>query len=611
MPSVVVNIASTLKAYPYTGPGSGFLGQNGVVVPTIPTPISKTPPGPIVAPGIPTTPPLAPKGIQGGQWYPLELKTVDVNGVIKFFSGTLSTLDKVTKFLSPILNLLELYLSSFSSFASALKSGIEAIQKILKRYEQQTGTQAHSTRDPHYSYGLSYNKNKQGLGVYMNVMVPPAFLSIGKSNFRIGQMYSGGFQGFLGRLQISLNDVNDTRRPDFPNTEDVVGGAIILVDTDSIGKFFRAWKQLMNLLGQDIYMTPPPPRNIRGRSGYFDDGTGKQKFGIQLDWDAPAIPSDSFQIYRSTVSGGQPKVVDDIPTNIKDLIKVTSKMIATRKAEFPKKLDKSYDDPDFKGPHTVLANFATGGGSYIDYDIPGLTGTGQAATKGPELDPLHPFIPDHQRYYYVIKSSSIGIVGAPSQEARVVVKTCDNSFNTAVAIEHSTGAYELLSDGFSELNKWSSKRMSNIAPWVPATINYLNKLLESIQGKIRDSSESFSNFVKQITTGIQNSLTVLKIIQTFVVMLKQFVIGSEVAFLWVPPVKGGSSGFIQRVRNAKLSPGQQPFSGPDGITAGVIFMFGYSAIDLKSLSAAEQAAFKTQFDAISTSFKAMTSLFTK
>jgi hypothetical protein len=301
-------------------------------------------------------------------------------------------------------------------------------------------------------------------------------------------------------------------------------------------------------------------------------------------------------------------------------------MIATRKAEWPKKLDRLYDDQDFnlgkveglaaltattKGPKTVLANFATGGGSYIDFDIPGLTGTGQQVKKGPELDPLHPFIPDRPRYYYVIKSSSIGLVGAASQEVRITVKACDNSVSTANVIEHEDGTYELLSDGFSELNKWSSKRMRNIAPWVPAIIGFLNKQLEALKGKIKDSSSSFANFVKRIADNIQLSLTLLRIVQTFIVSLKQFIIGSEVAFLWVPPAEGGSNKFVQRVKDAKLFPGQQPFSGPSGITAGVVFMIGYSTANLKSLSPAEQALIKTQFDAVKKSFEIMTSLFTK
>ena len=603
----MIDLKAEIRAFPYISPDSSILGsgQQGIAVPNIPPPISPVPPGPITVPGIPTTPVSKPGIVQGGVWYPVELKQPDIKQVTKFFGKALSGLDKVIKFLTPILSLLELYVSSFNSFSAALKTAINAVQKFIKKQEETLGNE----------------------GIYMNVIIPPAFLALAKGNFKIARMYSGGFQGFLGRLQTSLHDQSDTRRPDFPSREDIVGGAILLVDTDSISKFFKTWKALTDLLGEELFTPPPPPRNIRGRSGYFQDGEGKVKFGIQLDWDAPVLPSDSFQISRSYIPGGEVKLVDDIPTNIKDLIKVISTMLATHKAEFPKKLERVYSDDDFnlgkvenafaaltaktKGPVTVLADFVTGGGSYIDYDIPGFTGSGEYVRKGTELDALHPFSPNHDRYYYVIKSSTVGILGAPSRETRVSVRVCDNSFITANVIEHVDGSYEMLSDGFSALNKWSSKRIKNVAPWVVASLKFLNKLLENLKGKVKDSSDSFTNFVEQLAKSIENFLTLLKIIQTFIYLLQQFIIDSSAAFLWVPPDKGGSDGFVQRVRNAKLRPGQTPFSGPSGITAGVVYMFGYSGSSLTKLTPAEQMAFKKEFQAVADAFKLMTSLFSK
>lgn len=602
-----VDLKASLRAFPYIGPSTSVLGSNGIVVADRPPPISPVPPSPIpggVIPGGSTTPPSKPANtIPADQWNRIELKQIDVDIVSKSLGKTLSTLDKVVKFLSPILKILELYISSFNSFAKLLSSAIDSIQKVLSRYESNLGN----------------------AGIFMNIIIPPAFLPNAKGNFNIARLYSGGFQGFLNRMDTSLYDVNDPNRPDFPNSADVVGGAIILVDTVGLNEFFRAWMQVMNLLDLNklfnIQMTPLPPRNIRGRSGYFDDGTGKQKFGIELEWDAPGVPASAFKVSRSVAPGGEIKHVEDIPTSIAGLIKAIKKMLATHKAEWPTKIDRVYVDPDFKGPHKVLANPATGGGSYVDYNIPGLDSSGKHVDTGAYLDPKKPFIPDHQRYYYVVQSIAtpliaipavpFGIEGPQSREIRVTAKTCENSFQTANVIEHEDGSFELLSAGFSLQNKWSSVRLNLIVPWVPETIKFFNVLIESLQGMLNDASDSFVAFLKQLTDKIQNYITTLRIIQTLVTQLKKFIIGESVAFLWVPPTTGGTKKFVQRVRSAKLPAGQRSFSGPAGITAGIVMMFGYSIAGLNTLSDSDKAKFKTQFDVVSKSFKFLVSLLTK
>jgi len=594
--NAIINLKASIKAYPYLDPDTTvrLTAQNGIG----PVDISNPSSGINVPTGTGSEKKLPP----GGQWIRLVGVSVpDISSITKILGGALDKLAFAAKVVKKILSIVELFLSVFGSFSKAIAIFINIIQKQVIKLAKDLGN----------------------AGVYSNVILPPAFLkALASSNFE--HMSTGGFNGFLVRLNGSLNDNTDNNRPRFEDEADVVGGFIFLIDTESMDDFFRALRTLSDLLDLKIDIDPPPPRNIRGYSGYFDD-KGKQRFGLAVEWDAPSVPSVGYILARSRIPGGKVKVVNDIPTKIKDLIKAIWTRIVFKIWDWPQKTIHVYNDPDFnKGsPKIISRELGSGGGSFIDFDIPADTdlpkivvgGYDEEGNPEPGLIPIpphyfdakNPFSPMFKEYFYVLQSGPFP--WAPqSSELRVEVKTCDNSVNTTDVVQHEDGSMEFISYSFNLLNKWSKIQIKILVPWVTSLVKMLDKVLESIKGGFDDVSDAFIEMVKVIVETVETYIGIIRVLTQLLEELKKFLIGPSVAFLYVPPKEGGISAFMSQVRNAKPPLDGNGFSGPKGITGGIVFVIGYSLV---GLSEKEKIELEKQWLITKTAFEFMSKMFKK
>jgi len=533
-----------------------------------------------------TTPP------SGDEWHRLVIKPPDVAKILDKVSKAVEKLNSVMGIVNAVLKVVELFINATGSWSKLISALIDQAQNQLNR--------------------LANSK----AGFYMNLIVPPSFLKESQVKFPIADMASGGFQGFMERLRNSVDDPTDPHRPTYYNKGDTVGGFVILIDSETLDNVYTALTQLAklfefsNLFG--ITLSPPPPRNVRGYSGYFPNPkTGEYDFGISLDWDAPTTPAASFKVYRDINTGGTETEVEVAPTELggKDgLIQTVKRMLSTYQTAWPKQKMRVYADSSFK-PVEVKRNIR-GGGSYIDFNMPGKKVATAATIGGIPLPYI--FEPDVLNYYYVVTSKGV-TEGKPSTECHVVCKTCDDTENNVKLIQHESGAHEVLSpDGSILQNRWFASIQTNLfLPYLPEAIALLSDLLENIKGGFGDSSSAFLDFVKDLKSKIENLVSIIIILQKLVAELTKFVVGPSAAFLWLPPEEGGIRNFLNRIQTAKLLEGQEEFSGPSGTSVGYVGVYGYSIVGLTAAEAAALKAIKgPETAALTKAWEAMVNLIT-
>jgi len=580
-----IDLSATMSAYPYSGPGDNVESYTESMLSTVidigqalqeaADEIAKE------LEDIGGSVNIVPGSAVGDEWVRLAIKAPDVQSILDGVEKVVGALNAVNKILTPALKLLELFLSATGSWAKALVSVINALQAELNKYITVTA------------------------GMYINLLVPPSFMKIGQDVTALANLSSGGFDGFISRLKTSAKDPNDENRPPFDNPLDVVGGFVILVDSETLDKVYASLEQLSSFFNVfepfGITLSPPPPRNIRGYSGYFTVGN-ETKFGIKLEWDRPTSPAISFRVSRSSISGGELTEVADIPKKLggKDgLIATIAKMFRTKSFKWPTITKAVYND--FSA--TVIRN-SKGGGEYYDFDIPGEEKEMDTVIGG--VPGKFKYIyPDNLYYYYVIESMFLdNTVGEPSTEKKIVVKNCDDTEATANVVEHSDGSFEYLSlDGALIENRWQSAEVNAFIPYLPQLIDKLNDMLNSFKGGTNDASDAFSDLIRDIQAKINDYITIVAILQKLITQLSKFIIGPSVAWLWVPPEEGGMLNFINRIEDAKLPEGQESFSGPNGTSIGLVGVFGY-----ESLKASP--ALKAQINVLSKTWEAMISLIT-
>ena len=394
---------------------------------------------------------------------------------------------------------------------------------------------------------------------------------------------------------------------------------VILLDTESLDDLWTGLQQLaamfdfMQLL--PINLSPPPPTNIRGFCGYFLDQAEldkrrserkyeNKKFGVQVEWDS-SFTSSAYHVYRSRITGGQRIIKPYVPTYLVDnketgdpgLLSVTFDLLSALEhgrgtVNFPEKEVFEYNDPDFNGgnPALVLSPPTKATLSYIDTDIK------TEPIPGSEID--FAYIEDENgnhvpitNYYYMIRSC--GLVGRPegpnSQELNVAIKTCNDNYNIADVIAHPEGRFELLSIGAGKLNNWSSIQISGMVPWYQEIIGMLSKFLDTLRGTVTDASDAFSAFLESMVSRIRMYRDILSLITWLIEQFKVFIFGPSLALLNLPPVKGGMPVFVERVKQAKVPEGTSGFSGPKGITVGIVLCYGATDAGVASIQALRAA----------------------
>ena len=500
-------------------------------------------------------------------WKNLKYDNVFPIGVIKSLDKALSSVSKLVNLLTKSLGLLQMFINSFNSFSTILRAFVSYCQNQIGQF----------------------SRDIAGAGVYVNVLVPPSFLKGLENNQLFSGLSSGGFDGFMQRLRVSLHNTADKNAPRFSD-EASVGGMIVLLDSETLYDFYRGIDFLKSMFDfMDIFpinTAPPPPRNVRGAANYYElnnkieilDESGnkidtgvslkEKKLGIRLDWDSPAFHGfTSYKISRSLKSGGELVSRREVPKKLigpkgreEEGLLTAAKMFMFDGFSWPAVLTNEYNDPNFnKGnPVVVRANPVNGNGAFIDFDV----------------DPK-----EVRQYYYVVQSGFpvplLSLWGPRSTEAGVSTnpKACINK-NQYAAVVHENGV-ELLSAGAGSLGQWSSIKAQAILPFLKPILDLVNSLLSSLAGAVKTNSKAFSDYLAGIKQKFEKYRHYLEVITTMISALENFFSGApKIAFLQIPAQKGGVNHLIDRITLA-----QQPlggFSGQSGFSLGIVFIYGES-----------------------------------
>jgi len=517
------------------------------------------------------------------EWKLFGYKDIIPEGIIKTLDKAIDKLSAVINTLSKFLKLLAFFISAFNSFSFILQTFIKYVQRQINLLGQ----------------------DLVGTGIYANILVPPDFsLNALKGQSNLSQ---GGYEGFLQRLKISLNNSADKNAPQFSETSDV-GGLILLLDTETLYDFFKGMEFILGMFDfMDLFpinTSPPPPINLRGSSGYFKTSEGDLlKLGVKLEWDAPNIKGAThFRISRSIKPGGIFSTSHKIPTKLigpkgheeEGIIQAALIRLTSGSKEWPATESLDYNDPLFNEgkPKIVLANPISGGGSFIDFDIDEL---------------------EASKYYYVIESGfSLGVTGLWGERTpELMVPTFPTnciSPDLVGTVEHPRGYYELVSSGSLSLGQWTTIQISTVIPFMPKILEYLNKYIDMLSGALKTNTKSFTDFLNGVVESVERMKLYLEILIGMIVAIENFFSGLPlIGFLNVPLGEGGTEKFMERVTNATRP--EQGFSGPSGYTMGIVFVYGISTFekdDLLSSSAKKEV--DAQIKAIQKAFELITKI---
>jgi hypothetical protein len=412
-------------------------------------------------------------------------------------------------------------------------------------------------------------------------------------------MAYGGFQGFINRLTVSLTNKADPNIPTFSN-DAVVGGCLIVLDTSGLYDFFNGWNFLSGMFNflnfVPVNMTPPPPVHIKVFPGIYPDPSGKTsgKFGIKIEWDAPPLGLTTTRIFRSQISGGVYTPNSNPPVQLigpqghpeDGIITYWSHQISGGNP--PDRYTYEYNDPTFnKGqPVVVEGNVITGNGSYIDYDVDTKTG--------------------NKKYYYVLQTgvigaSSAGIWGPQSKEIAVLARAQNCIAQNEYAFtthQTSQGPFvETVISGVPSLGRWGSIQIKSVLPFMGPLTDLFTNFLTALSGSLKTNSSAFSDFLQGVAQKFKQQIAVLTALSGLINGVDNFFAKTpNISFLNIPPTSGGISNFINQINNAKLPAGG--FSGPNGLTAGIVLIYGYDAVNAISttgqdLQAASQGISKS------------------
>jgi hypothetical protein len=266
------------------------------------------------------------------------------------------------------------------------------------------------------------------------------------------------------------------------------------------------------------------------------------------------------------------KSVSSLPRKLggKDgLIAVIKKMFSTGKADLPQKLEYEYkDDAGLFTPVTVMANSFLD--DNLDAEINMADGTFKVNVK---------------EYFYVIETVSLFTPSSKSVPCRVVIKGCQDGSSTSSVIDHGDGIYEKVGPGAAWQYPWMSIRPFEMVPAIDLFASTLKKALKMISGMIMSVSNSFSDYAKALIKKIESYIALIGIIKTLISSLMEiFQLPPGIYFIMITPEEGGLDNFMSRLRSASPPQGIK-FSGPTGITAGAVMLYGApSANELTALN---------------------------
>lgn len=500
----------------------------------------------------------------GDSWYGIDNPGTAVNNIVKqdIFDNIekgMKTLSTAAKIAEQILKIVQLLMTSFNSVQTALSTLVSVATKTLKDFSQG---------------GLN-------AGVYLNLIAPPALLKTSTySPDQVGKL-RGGFPAFIGRLQTSVSDPTDPNRPVFGDN-DFVGGWVILVDSEKIDDIWESLRQLRSFftdLGKfHLWTTPPPPNNLNGTCGYYTKD-GKKTFAVKVEWDNTYMCS-GYLLSRSTKPGTQltEKTVDYIPETIMGdretgdpglLPTIWTMLKKIFQGDFnislPKKNVLVYSDNPIVVPNVVGKTV-----TFYDYDIP----------------------ENLKQVVYVVQSYSgdKNYPGPYSKEVVVTLKRCNDMYNLTDAIEMPDGSFEYHFWGASGIGAWTSIQLGGLIPWFQEFVNILTGMIKNISSWTVTASNGLSSFIQGLVKRVQSIIAIIRVLTYLLVSLKRFSFGPSIYMLKLTPKEGGVNGFIQRIKNAKLPDGETSFSGSNGITIGLVTMYGAGGASVEVFEDAAIAA---------------------
>jgi len=433
-------------------------------------------------------------------------------------------------------------------------------------------------------------------GVSLNFVAPPALFKKNSYSLENIQKLRGGFPSFIGRLQNSLDDPSDTNRPTFKDS-DFVGGWVILIDTEKIDELWSSLMQLRAFFKElnkfDLNLTPPPPNNLRGACSMFDT-TKKtllgditiRKFGVQLEWDNNYMCS-AYKISRGINPQGSISLEDYIPVTLMGDSeiddpglfptgwKMLGQLISGQPVEIPKKAMTVYKDPLFEKNGPVLVpNTLSKTLKYIDYALP------------------ESFTDRYRQVYYVIQSCSEGGAGPGpnSKILTVTIKRCNDMYNLANVVEQPNGSFEILSWGTGGIGAWTSIQLDVLFPWLKDLVDMITNLIGSLSAMTGKASDSLKKFIEGIQKRVNTILGIIRVLTYILIQLKTFVLSPSILLLKLGPKQGGVNNFVQRIQNAKLPPDDPGFSGANGITVGLVALYGATGLVVEALEDAALVA---------------------
>jgi len=500
----------------------------------------------------------------------------DVEEIVTATQKFLEVVDKITKILTAVVKLIQVFSSDFKSIGRLLKILLKVVVKKLKEIID----------------GLS------STGIYSALIFPPFSPRVGKFSFPV----NGGYREFTARVKNLCLDSKDEDAPKF-GANDAVGGLIIAMiggtgDPDFLQDLITNFKVLAKLFRFRNPM-PAPAKNIMARAGFFrdPDDRKKVKLGIKVSWEHPGTPLTGFVLKRSKSKSGY--VVEEKNTSgIKERIHVFK--------------DKEFDGEGVKQFNVIIGRPKY---HYIDFDVE-----------------------DSKTYYYKVYTTTgynfydenpfFQRIESPTA-TKTVFATPRNKIplselaSETVLDENGNRVYGDEFDG-----EWQSLSIrSLLGPEIDKLFGHMDRLSEKLLGMVSTSGDAMSDYLDFFKKKIKFYMDIVNMIADIIIRLAQYRLSGTFMLLTIEPDKGGMEGFFKKYNSAVMTEDVKGLQigtkkkdnsysmkslNDRGIMAGVILLYGFPKFDEEYLSSvvpeSELDAFSKSLDDSKKALSAFTKL---
>ncbi|MHA1168838.1 MAG: hypothetical protein ACTSRU_13500 [Candidatus Hodarchaeales archaeon] len=263
MPDSSIDVKVRIRAYPYAAPSvttevedairaaiEGVLGKRG--------------------------------GVEEDVWKRFSMGDILPEELIDIMDGVIGKLDSASSVLVVLMECIKFYVSSFGSFSKLLQSTLNMAQSELNKWISDlasSGLYMNVLIPPPFLIILEDNPEASLLSSGgFNRFLSSLQVSLNDTTDKKRPVFSEN--AVVGGLIIVV---------DAEGLEEFYSGIKNLQDNFSF----------LDLIPMNT--DPSPPVNLRGVSGTFKDTQGIEKFGVKLTWDAPTIHPTHFRVYRNYI----------------------------------------------------------------------------------------------------------------------------------------------------------------------------------------------------------------------------------------------------------------------------------------------------------------------